>query len=256
MKIVLTFDDGPHAAEDSQTLKIANELANNKCVGAFFVQTGISYRMGNPRGTNIVSTLFKQGHLIGIHTGVPDDALDHVKYPRRYKMPAWDVNGDKKITLDADGANALESDLRSAKQKILLATGHGTAYVRATGGDLGNCTMKANLNRVFSRLMLKHVYWNVDSGDSTRAASGKLPDSATVLSNLRKEIPKYKSKTALIVLFHDISSVTTNHLGGYLKEIRETVRKAGENPEFVATRAEIANIFDAPSGWAAASDKC
>lgn len=256
MKIVLTFDDGPHAAEDSQTLLIAKELANQKCVGTFFVQTGISYRMANPTGSSIVSTLYKQGHLIGIHTGVPNDRLDHVNYVRRYKMKAWDVNGDKQITKEADGVNALESDLRSAKQKILLATGKGVSYVRATGGDRGDCTMKANINRIFSQLALKHVLWNVDSGDSTRDANGKSPSAERILANLRDRIPKYKDKSALVILFHDINAVTANHIAQIFQEIRKTVRSVGATPDFVTTRAEMAAIFDTPSGWEAEGERC
>lgn len=245
MKIVLTFDDGPHLGQRSQTLSIAACLQAAGCVGAFFVQTGVSYRMGRRAGVEMVRQLHEQGHLIGIHTGVPDDAGDHAPYPRRYEEPAWDVNRDGRIRSADDGETALESDLRSARQRILDATGAPARFARATGGYLGAGAVREGIRRIFARLQLTHVCWNIDSHDNMAPR----PRAAQVIANLARQIPRQIHRTALVVLFHDINRTTSTNIDAYISAIRRSVQEAGAAAELVTTSQEIESIFSVPWGW-------
>ena len=82
IRIVLTFDDGPHATNDhnsSLTMRIAKTLQDGKRNGvqhnikaAFFMQMGVSYRGGSDAGLKVLAALNKSGHVIAVHTGSSD----------------------------------------------------------------------------------------------------------------------------------------------------------------------------------------
>src|SRR4029077_15011511 len=56
--IVLTFDDGPHAASGegvkNYTIDIATLLKSRNIVGAFFIQTYVTHRFGSAAGKDVI----------------------------------------------------------------------------------------------------------------------------------------------------------------------------------------------------------
>jgi hypothetical protein len=63
--IVLTFDDGPHAAAGkgvkNYTIGIATLLKSRNIVGAFFIQTHVSHRFGAAAGKDVIKKVSDLG---------------------------------------------------------------------------------------------------------------------------------------------------------------------------------------------------
>lgn len=235
--IVLTFDDGPHAAAGqgatNYTIDIATALKNRNIVGAFFIQTNVSHRCGCAAGKSVVKQVSDMGHVIAIHTGSDGD---HVAHTKRVKEPAYDVDGDKK----PDGLNGLESDLIRAKAQIQkVIGGDPPEFVRAVGLERNEA-----VNKTYSRVGLKHIGVNVDSKDNEPPR----PTPQVVEHTLDTGPNSVKhaiaaGATDLIVLFHDINATTAAHIGDYIDTISVAVKAEGRTAEFTTSKKAVLDIF-------------
>ena len=235
--IVLTFDDGPHAAAGkgvkNYTIEIATLLKSRNIVGAFFIQTHVSYRFGSAAGKNVIKTVSDLGHVIAIHTG-SDDV--HAFHTGRVAASAYDVDGDKK----PDGMNGLESDLIRAKAQIQkLLGGNAPSFVRAVG-----LARNEAVNSTYSRVGLKHIGVNVDSKDNEVSR----PTSQVVMQTLDSGIHSVRAAIKagaahLIVLFHDINNTTAASIGTYIDTITAAVKASGRTPQFTASTKAVMDIF-------------
>ena len=84
--VVLTFDDGPHAARDPdrnytrQALGTLNvNSVQNGTKGVFFIQTHVPFRGGSQTGRNVIEAIWAEGHVVGIHTGSTEDHVPHTQ---------------------------------------------------------------------------------------------------------------------------------------------------------------------------------
>ena len=235
--IVLTFDDGPHAASGegvkNYTIDIATLLKSRNIVGAFFIQTHVTHRFGIAAGKDVIKRVSDLGHVIAIHTGSDDDHASHTK---RVAAPAYDVDGDKK----PDGMNGLESDLIRAKSQIQkVLGGNAPSFVRAVG-----LARNEAVNNTYSRVGLKHIGVNVDSKDNEPPR----PTSQVVMRTLesgRQSVGAAIKAGAphLIVLFHDINNTTAASTGTYIDTITAAVKAAGRTPEFTGSTKAVMDIF-------------
>lgn len=242
--IVLTFDDGPHAASgdaSNHTRQVLSILAKNsvqpQLKAAFFVQTDVAHRMGSAVGRLVVRDIHAQGHLIAIHTG---STSDHEKHWKRVAEPAEDIDGDRK----PDGDNGLETDMIRAKQHILSAIGQTPKYVRAVGGELASPWSifgRGKVVQVYDKFNLKHIRWDVDSHDNQPPRPG--PEK--VVENLMHGVEEAlaSGKTELVVLFHDINETTAANLDKYIKALAGAVIDKDREFVFAKSREEIDAVF-------------
>jgi peptidoglycan/xylan/chitin deacetylase (PgdA/CDA1 family) len=224
VRILLTFDDGPHAAVlggENRTEKVLDALRYNRAKAAFFIQTHVPYRLGSPIGAEIAARIHSDGHVLAIHTG---SFVDHRCHKWRCTQPP-DVSG---------ASNGLDSDMIRAKAAIRQITGTDPKFVRATYGYTD-----ANCMSVYATNDLKHVYWDVISGDDFRD-----PTCATVRSHLQTETKRRATGAGdLIYLLHDIKQVTAEHLTQFIDTITESVRENGHMPIFVRDNLEAESIM-------------
>jgi peptidoglycan/xylan/chitin deacetylase (PgdA/CDA1 family) len=228
VRILLTFDDGPDAGGlggYNHTDKVLDALGRKSAIGVFFIQTHVSYRLPSPNGLTIASRAHAEGHVLAIHTG---SLADHRCHKWRCTQPA-----------DMAGAtNGLDSDMIRAKAAIKTITGTDPKFVRATYGYTD-----AHCMRAYSQNELKHVYWDLTSGDDRK--------NATVFS-VRAFLSAESRRLAtaggdLICLLHDIARVTADHLPEFMDAIATAVRMNGHTPVFVADRLQAEVIMDSKS---------
>lgn len=248
IQIVLTFDDGPHAAgKDAKnyTREIATILKTRKIVGAFFIQANAEGRFREKAGKEATKEVSELGHVIAIHTGSPED---HTSHSVRVAKPARDVNGDGK----PDGLNALESDLISAKSEIKKVLGSEPLYVRAVGLE----KLTPQMRDTYDRVGLKHIGSNVDSKDNTKCDGSvcekdrhtPAPIVMKTLESGKWSVPnaiKNQKAQHLIVLFHDINGTTAASLGTYIETIKQAVEASDRKAEFTSSTKAVLDVFNA-----------
>jgi len=241
IEVVLTFDDGPHVKEwghgKNHTEKVVNSLKHNVIQNGvravFFVQTHAPGRGGTQIGRNIIATVAKQGHVIGIHTG---STRDHASHRVRARARPYDVNGNG-VLETADGVNGLESDMIRAKARIRKLTGSDPLYVRPTYGQRNH-----TVNAVYRRQDLRMILWDIDSGDNTGS-----PSVDAVNQNIHKGMERCiaAGKKHLVILFHDINSRTAENLEEHLGNICISARKLGKTAVFPTSTERIVQILNA-----------
>jgi peptidoglycan/xylan/chitin deacetylase (PgdA/CDA1 family) len=222
IKIVLTFDDGPAAGLTDKVLAALNAPGEglDPIKAAFFVQTHSPIRMATDRGRGLVKQAFEADHVIGIHTG---STIDHACHKKRVILLP-DVLPPEL----GKPKNGLESDMIRAKVAITKLTAATPKYVRATYGYTN-----ADCMAVYGRTLLKHIHWDVDSGDSEKGS--KTPEK--INAKLEKAIVEKirNGRRDLIILFHDVQSVTVDNL----EEFIQTIRIAAENAELISSPAPV-----------------
>jgi peptidoglycan/xylan/chitin deacetylase (PgdA/CDA1 family) len=228
VRILLTFDDGPHSGslgDDNRTEKVLDALKHKRAKAAFFIQTHAPDRLASPNGFKIASRIHAEGHVLAIHTG---GFVDHRCHKWRCAQPA-----------DMAGAtNGLDADMIRAKGAIRKIVGTDPKYVRATYGYTD-----ADCMEVYSRNRLKHIYWDLTSGDDRKAAT-----AASVQAHLANELTRLARGGAdLICLLHDINQVTAEHITDFIETIGASVRAIGQMPIFVADRMEAELVMDRKS---------
>ena len=225
VRVLLTFDDGPHSGAlggDNRTEKVLDALRHKHIKAAFFIQTHVPYRLASPNGFRIASRLHAEGHVLGVHTG---GFVDHRCHKWRCTRPA-DIIG---------ATNGLDSDMIRAKTAIKRIVGTDPKFVRATYGYTD-----ANCMEVYSRNQLKHVYWDLVSGDDRKNAT-----AASVRAHLMTETKRLATGAVdLIYLLHDINEVTAENAVDFIDVIAVSVSENGHTPIFVADRVEAEFIMD------------
>ena len=228
IRILLTFDDGPHAGavgSKNRTEKVLDALAHKNVKAAFFIQTHVPYRLASPAGHTVASRIHAEGHVLAIHTG---GFVDHRCHKWRCTQPA-DIAG---------AANGLNSDMIRAKTAIKEIVGTDPKFVRATYGYTDIHCMK-----VYARNNLKHVYWDIASGDDAPNAS-----VASVRACLERETKQLATgPLELIYLLHDINKVTAEHLIHFIDVIATAVGSNGHQPVFPTERRDAELILDRKS---------
>jgi hypothetical protein len=106
-----------------------------------------------------------------------------------------------------------------AKDAITKAIGVTPKYVRATFGYTNADCMK-----VYGRRLLKHIYWDVESGD----ASDPPPSVDAINLKLRKETKEtiQQGRFGIIVLFHDIKLITASHFLEFISTIKSSAESS------------------------------
>jgi peptidoglycan/xylan/chitin deacetylase (PgdA/CDA1 family) len=222
VRILLTFDDGPHAGAlngDNRTEKVMAALRSKDITAVFFIQTHVPYRLPSPNGYRIACRMHAEGHVLAIHTG---SFADHRCHKWRCTQPP-DVAGT---------TNGLDSDMLRARAAIKAIVGIEPKFVRATFGYTN-----ADCMQVYSRNKLKHVYWDIISGDDLKGAS-----RTSVQTQLAIETTRLASGACeLIYLLHDINQVTSERLIDFIETIEASVHMTGHTPVFIsdANEAEI-----------------
>jgi peptidoglycan/xylan/chitin deacetylase (PgdA/CDA1 family) len=225
VRILLTFDDGPHDGAlggNNRTEKVLDALKHKRAKAAFFIQTHVPYRLASSNGAAIASRIHAEGHVLAIHTG---GFVDHRCHKWRCAQPA-----------DMDGAiNGLDSDMVRAKAAIKNIVGTNPRFVRATYGYTN-----ADCIEVYSRNSLKHIYWDLVSSDDRKNAT-----AASVQAHLAAEMRRLSTGPVdLICLLHDINEVTAEHVVEFIDTIAASVRANGQMPIFVADRIEAELVMD------------
>ena len=222
---LLTFDDGPHDGAlggNNRTEKVLDVLKQKRAKAVFFIQTHSPCRLASSHGSMIAARIQAEGHVLAVHSG---GFVDHRCHKWRCTQPA-----------DMVGAiNGLDSDMIRAKAAIKEIVGTNPRFVRATYGYTN-----ADCMEVYSRNNLKHVYWDLVSGDDRRAAS-----SASVQAHLASEMRRLATGPVdLICLLHDVNEVTSEHILDFIDTIAISARTAGHTAMFVADRIEAELVME------------
>jgi peptidoglycan/xylan/chitin deacetylase (PgdA/CDA1 family) len=207
----LTFDDGPHAAAlgtgKNRTEKVLDTLKSKGVKGAFFVQTGVSYRGASSVGKKLMARMAAEGHTVGIHTGGTADHELHTK---------------------AEAAGRLESELKAGKAAIAAETGSTPTLVRPPTGA-SNKAVEAT----YAKVSLSNLLWDID-GD---VGASSLADLKARLDSTDPKAPGIPavhargwtgttpSKPKIVVLYHDVRANTASNIGPVIDHIKAVTAK-------------------------------
>lgn len=241
VKILLTFDDGPHAAPGALngTRTVLQALKANGIIAAFYIQTGVAYRMADAEGRKVIQEANGVKHVIEIHTA---GKVDHQKHWVKPELLAQDL----------PKAVAAIEKVTNRRPKTIRAVGLELANPKATK-KVRDATKKRLLD-IYADSQLGHMGINVDSFDNTKAywvegnRLDRTPNPDEVREALRKGIA-FALKSGpqdLVVLFHDLNMATRSNIGVYIGEIRTAVTAAGHTPSFTASRSEVESFFSPP----------
>ena len=212
VKVVLTFDDGPHhGTSKNLTGQALDVLKKHKIKAAFFVQTHVAIRGGSIQGKKMIERMHKDGHLVAIHTG---STVDHATHTLRASQ------------------NKLDADLKAAKA-YLKARGIAAKYVRPPEGKHNPKVLE-----IYRNQNLKMILWDIDSKDSARGIREK-----DIKAHLSLKIKHFVGKGSVVILFHEIDSDTRGKIETYVKALRQSAEAALGQLEFAKTRKEIADVF-------------
>lgn len=223
VNVILTFDDGPHlgAGSANRTQRVLSVLDDHNINAVFFIQY---HPAKTTRGTNIVNQAHREGHIIGVHTGMdsPDAHADANDHPNRV--------GDK----------LLDDDMRQAKDFIRARTGADPKYVRPPFGR-HNSAVRAE----YRRQNLNMIMWDIESRD---AYTGSTEES--INTRLRSEINRLldRGDRNLVILFHDIHPITSQpaSLNRFIQTIKDTIDNHEDDltHDLVHTKDEIDDILE------------
>jgi peptidoglycan/xylan/chitin deacetylase (PgdA/CDA1 family) len=204
-KFSLTFDDGPHAAPLGEgknlTERVLDTLKARNIRAAFFVQTGVSYRMANRVGRALVARMQAEGHTVGIHTG---------------------GTADHELHTEAQAAGRLEGELTAGKAAVEKVTGTAPTLVRPPTGAFNKA-----VEATYAKVGLTNLLWDIDVDQGKNLSRDELL-KRTEAGVGAVSAAGWKSKTpssTLVVLLHDIQQNTAGNLGGIIDHIKATVTK-------------------------------
>lgn len=202
----LTFDDGPHSAElgtgKNRTENVLDILKSEGIKGAFFIQTGVSFRGASANGKALVARMVADGHTVGIHTG---GTADHELHTAAAKK------------------GTLESELNAAKTYVSDVTKQPATLVRPPTGAFNE-----DVSKIYAKVGLKNLMWDIDGDEgkssSLSALQGRLDNG---LDEAKKQgwkpwVQKLSSK--IVVLYHDIQKGTAESIKTLIKYIRDKVK--------------------------------
>lgn len=215
VEIVLTFDDGPHAAalNQNRTEKVMEVLRVNRTSpnmkAIFFIQTHSrgklddKYFRGNTKiGKQLIEMIHHRKHIIGVHTGHDVERGDHILHTTRQEAG--------ELGNDIDRAEGFIEGVLGIKPYL-------PKLIRPVEGKVN-----PDVVRTYYRKYYKLTMWDVDSEDSRPGATPEKVKRALV-KDTWKAIQAGKRK--LIVLFHDTNKYThkRENLENYIEIIKATV---------------------------------
>ena len=235
IKIVLTFDDGPHhvAPSSNYTNEILDILEGRNIKAVFFIQTHAlsrPYSGSGPKpyfrgmhdgGKDMVHRMRDDCHVVGFHTA----AEVHGTHNRE--------NWHTEIS-----AAELRARLDTGKDFIDL-NANIPRWVRPPGGH-HNSSVRA----IYSEKDLDLVMWDLDTEDWKSDAPAGVLDR--IDDRLTQKINA--GETELVVLFHDIQENTADNLEDYLDKFDEVANREGCSIKWVLTLDEITDILDGQYG--------
>ena len=232
VRFLLTFDDGPSGSLDNNTTAhILDTLAHNRWQNGikaiFFVQTRHRAGGGTPIGQQLMRRIYREGHLLGLHTASPQghinqtqmplDQLDrmlvtgiedirHISgdVPAFIRPPFWAYNSATLARYQAHGLTMLLDDItiRDGKVKGYTSNPHARAHIRA------------DLER-----------------DARRIQAGQIPAESGYIP--------------LVMTMHDTNPTTARDLESYLGMLLEEAQRAGlvvDRTPFISPRAELVRV--------------
>ena len=202
IRFVLTFDDGPSAADsDNPTIHILETLAGNpvqsNIKAVFFTQT----RAWNGGGTDIGRALTKrehaEGHVVALHTAT-----------RRHSNHRF----MDRATLDAS--------MRLGVDDLTGVTGVAPTLVRPPFWAYDTATL-ASYQQHGLRMLLTDLSANDGKIYGVNFSWHKRSNMLKHLAETRKRwadgaMPAVDGSTPVIVTFHDINTYTSRHIQEYL----------------------------------------
>jgi peptidoglycan/xylan/chitin deacetylase (PgdA/CDA1 family) len=202
----LTFDDGPHAAElgtgKNRTENVLDILKAEGIKGAFFIQTGVSFRGASANGKTLVARMVADGHTVGIHTG---------------------GTADHELHTEAAKKGTLEAELNAAKTYVNDTTKQPATLVRPPTG-----AFNADVSKIYAQVGLKNLMWDIDGDEGKNSSLGTLQARLdTGLAEAKTQgwkpwVQKLSSK--IVVLYHDIQKGTAESIKTLIKYIRDKVK--------------------------------
>jgi peptidoglycan/xylan/chitin deacetylase (PgdA/CDA1 family) len=206
----LTFDDGPHSAPlgtgQNRTERVLDTLKARSIHAGFFVQTGVSYRMANAVGRELVVRMQKEGHKIGVHTG---GKADHEMHTR------------------AEAAGRLEGELQAGKAAIKKETGSEPTLVRPPFG-----TFNEAVEATYLKVGLTNLLWDIDGDKEAQSLADlekRIEDGIAEVQ--RRGWKTTTSSPTIVVLLHDIRENTSKHVDAVIDHIKATVAKVSGNKD-------------------------
>jgi peptidoglycan/xylan/chitin deacetylase (PgdA/CDA1 family) len=223
VRILLTFDDGPHGGAlgaSNRTEKVLDALRDREATAAFFIQTHVPYRLASPAGRSMAARAHAEGHVLAIP---PGGFADHRCHKWRCTQPA-----------DTVGAvNGLDADMMRARAAIREIARADPQFVRATYGYTDD-----NCMNVYRKNELTHVYWDIVGDDSAPATRD------SIAAALHAETQRLAAGGVdLIYLMHDINQVTAEHLAELIDVIAASARTNDLVPEFACNRTQAEAIM-------------
>lgn len=215
----LTFDDGPHSsalgAGTNRTEKVLDALKAKGVQGAFFIQTGVSFRGASAAGKSLVARMHAEGHKVGIHTG---GSMDHEAHTKSEK------------------AGRLGTELSAAKDYIEEQTGQTPKLVRPPFGS-----SDARVGKTYATLSLTNVLWDID-GD--KKGANTLPALKARLESINSKDPGIPAVQArgwtgttpsapkIVLLYHDVREATADNIGDLIDHIKVVTAKSNDTATF------------------------
>ena len=233
VEIVFTFDDGPHAAKKRNRTKLVMDVLRfnrlgTKMKGIFFIQTHSrgkdwiwtdsqgkkrrtpTYFRGNTDiGKELIKTMHKRGHIIGIHTGHDVEDRDHIPHTDRTPHELRD---------DIDRASTFI-------ETVLAEPLKGKPYLPKLIRAVGRKNVPKKIEQIYHEKFYKLTGWDVDSEDSRPDAT---PESVKKALVTHTWAAIDAGKKRLIVLFHDTDDYISydkleKNLEDYLEVIKLTI---------------------------------
>lgn len=247
VRFLLSFDDGPSGSLDNNTTAhILDTLAHNRWQNGikaiFFVQTRHRTGGGTPIGQQLMRRIYREGHLLALHTASPQGHINHTQMPLDQldrtladgiedirhvsgdvpafiRPPFWAYNAATLARYQAHGLTMLLDDItiRDGKVRGYTSNPHARAHIRA------------DLERAAQR---------VRAGD----------------------IPVLSGYIPLVMTMHDTNPTTANDLESYLGMLLDEARRAGfvvDATPFISPRVElvrVANVRGQRPAYAGTSD--
>jgi peptidoglycan/xylan/chitin deacetylase (PgdA/CDA1 family) len=235
VRFLLSFDDGPSGSlDDNTTARVLDTLAHNRWQNGikaiFFVQTRHPAGGGTPIGQQLMRRIFREGHLLALHTAsslghinhtqIPlgeldlqlDDGIEDIRHisgdvPAFIRPPFWAYNEATLARYQAHGLTMLLDDItiRDGKVRGYTSNPHVRAHIRA------------DLERAARRVQAGEI----------PAVSGYIP---------------------LVMTMHDTNPTTAHDLESYLGMLLDEARRVGfvvDGTPFISPRAELVRVANA-----------
>jgi peptidoglycan/xylan/chitin deacetylase (PgdA/CDA1 family) len=203
IRFLLTFDDGPSAAQyNNSTEQVLEVLANNSVQNGikaiFFIQTRAAHGGGTERGRALMHREWDEGHLLEFHTATPH-------------------HSNHRFLSEAEFTDSLHNGIAD----LTGITGVAPTIVRPPFWSYDQRTFDA-YHRVGLAMLLTDLsandgkIWGVNF--SFRKHSNLLAQLNAVKQQwLAGELPVVDGVTPIVVTFHDVNTYTSNHVEVYLQ---------------------------------------